>query len=111
MDERRKRNLFSISAASALMVSGLAMARGSAAPSAGAASPEQVGAGAPVERLQERPKPPQVALDACRNRAEGDACSVSFRGNTLAGTCRKLPGGDDGLVCLPEGPPPGAPPR
>lgn len=110
MDQHRKRNLFLVSAASALMVSGLAMATVSEAPSAGTASQAQVSAETQVEPLQERPKPPQVALDACRNRAEGEACSVTFRDKTISGTCRKMPGADDGLVCLPEGFPPAAPP-
>jgi hypothetical protein len=35
---------------------------------------------------------------------------VDFRGKTISGTCRKMPRADDGLVCLPEGHPPGAPP-
>jgi hypothetical protein len=61
-----------------------------------------------AEPEQERPRPPQVALDACRNRSEGDSCSLEFRGQKLTGTCRKLPDGQD-LACLPEGPPPGAP--
>src|SRR6185369_5353788 len=75
MDQHRKRNLSLVSAALGLMVSGLAMATVSAPPSAGASSQEQVSAETQVEPLQERPKPPQVAIDACRNRAEGDTCS------------------------------------
>ena len=108
MIEHRKRNPFWVSAASALMVSGFVTPRASAAPSL--AGREQTRAETLAEPLQARPKPPQVALDACRNRAEGDACSVDFRGKTISGTCRKMPDGDAGLVCFPDGPPPGAPP-
>lgn len=56
--------------------------------------------------LQERPKLPQAALDACSGKAEGDACSVEFRGQAIEGSCRKLPQEDE-LACLPAGPPPG----
>lgn len=61
-----------------------------------------------AEPLQERPRPPQAALDACSGKDEGDECTVEFRGQTLEGTCRQLPEEDD-LVCLPAGPPPGRP--
>ncbi|HTQ08280.1 MAG TPA: hypothetical protein VMI54_30710 [Polyangiaceae bacterium] len=66
---------------------------------------------AAAEPSQDRPKPPQAAFDACRDRSEGDACSVDFGGRTISGTCRKPPEGDADLICMPAGPPPGAPPR
>jgi hypothetical protein len=64
---------------------------------------------AAAEPLQQRPRPPQVAIDACRSQAEGDACSVEFRGQKISGTCRKAPGGEESLICMPEGPPPELP--
>jgi len=63
----------------------------------------------PSEFLQERPRAPQFAVDACRNLSEGAACTIEFQGQTLSGTCKKM--GEEGeLVCLPAGQPPGAPP-
>lgn len=53
-------------------------------------------------RLGKRGKPPQVALDACANAAEGNACSFEGRrGDTLSGSCAIARSGD--LACLPEG--------
>ena len=51
------------------------------------------------------PQPPQEAFEACDNASEGDACSVSFHGDTINGTCREFPDGQ--LICAPEhmGPP------
>jgi len=57
------------------------------------------------------PRPPQEAIDACSNRAEGDACSVTFGDRTIEGTCRRGPNGDGPLACAPKGPPPGPPPE
>jgi hypothetical protein len=54
-------------------------------------------------------KPPQEAFDACKSLTEGAACSVSFRGQTMNGTCRKGPHGESELACVPERPP-GPPP-
>ena len=62
----------------------------------------------PYDALQDRPKPPQFAVDACRNLSEGKACTVEFQGQTLAGTCKRL-GNAEALACLPSGPPPGSP--
>ena len=56
-------------------------------------------------------KPPQAAFDACKSSSEGDACSVSFDGHTMSGTCRKGPNGEAELACVPAhrpGPPPEA---
>jgi hypothetical protein len=64
---------------------------------------------AAAEPLQERPKPPQAAFDACRNRAEGDACTVELGDRKISGTCRKPPEGAQELICFPAGPPPGPP--
>ncbi len=54
-------------------------------------------------------KPPQEAFDACKSLSEGDACSVSFNGHTMNGTCRKGPNGEPELACAPAHPP-GPPP-
>ena len=54
-------------------------------------------------------KPPQQAFDACKSLNEGDACSVTFDGHTMNGTCRKGPNGESDLACAPphpQGPPP-----
>ena len=56
-----------------------------------------------------RGKPPQEAFDACKSHSEGDACSVTFDGHTMNGTCRKGPNGETDLACAPphpQGPPP-----
>jgi hypothetical protein len=55
------------------------------------------------------PKSPQAAFDACKTASEGDACSVSFDGHTMTGTCRKGPSDEAELACVPDhpsGPPP-----
>jgi len=44
---------------------------------------------------------------ACDNRAAGDSCSVTFKGQTIEGTCRSDPRGDGPLACFAKGPPPG----
>ncbi len=54
------------------------------------------------------PTPPQEAFDACASSKEGDACSVSFQGHTIAGTCAAFPGSSK-LACRPNGPPPPPP--
>lgn len=68
-------------------------------------SQDDTGTQAEVTPLQERPKPPQAAFDACRNRAEGEACTVEFGGQEISGTCRRAPGGEQDLVCMPARPP------
>ena len=55
-------------------------------------------------------KPPQEAFDACKSHSEGDACTVTFNGHTLNGTCRKGPNGETDLACVPAHPP-GPPPN
>jgi hypothetical protein len=55
-------------------------------------------------------KPPQEAFDACKSHSEGDACSVTFDGHTMNGTCRKGPNGETDLACVPAHPP-GPPPN
>jgi len=54
-------------------------------------------------------RPPQEAFDACKSLAEGAACSMSFNGRTMTGTCRKGPNGESELACVPARPP-GPPP-
>lgn len=50
---------------------------------------------------EDRPrKPPQEAIDACQDKAEGAAVQISTpRGDTIAGFCREL---GDVLVAVPE---------
>lgn len=55
----------------------------------------------PVSDSGHPPKPPEEAYTACKGHAEGDACSVQFHNESLAGTCRKLPGEEGELVCIP----------
>ncbi|MCO1335570.1 hypothetical protein MO867_14620 [Microbulbifer sp. OS29] len=45
-------------------------------------------------------QPPQEAIDACNNMAEGDACTVETPRGTLEGTCR-MPPQVEQLVCVP----------
>lgn len=59
----------------------------------------------------ERPGPPPEAVDACKGRAEAEACTVTFRERTIEGVCRKEPDGTGALACAPNGPPPGPPPQ
>lgn len=54
-------------------------------------------------------KPPQEAFDACANLRQGDACSITLRDQTIAGTC-EAPPETTALACRPSkppGPPPG----
>jgi hypothetical protein len=56
------------------------------------------------ERRPDRMGPPPEAIEACKNKSEGD--SVSFttpRGDNIKATCKKLNGQ---LAAVPEGPPP-----
>ena len=48
------------------------------------------------------PPPPTEALEACDEKAEGDACIVELPERQLDGTCRATPHDDD-LVCAPSG--------
>jgi hypothetical protein len=51
--------------------------------------------------------PPPEAIDACTDQAENAACEFTGRrGETVEGTCISPPGGDNELVCAPEGGPP-----
>ncbi|HYQ02929.1 MAG TPA: hypothetical protein VER96_29860 [Polyangiaceae bacterium] len=72
------------------------------------ATPNPVPPSRPADARPPR-KPPQEAFDACKSLSEGDACSVSFRGQTMTGTCRKGPNGESELACVPAYPP-GPPP-
>lgn len=65
----------------------------------------------PVDTPPHRPphEPPKEAFEACESLTEGAACSVTFRGQTRSGTCRKGPRGESKLACVPERPP-GPPP-
>ncbi len=52
-------------------------------------------------------KPPQEAFDACANKDEGDAVTVTTpQGSSIKATCRKF---DGQLAAVPEGPPPAPP--
>ncbi len=55
--------------------------------------------------------PPPEAIEACSTLAESAACSVTFHGHTLEGTCHAAPDGKGPLACRPKGPPPGPPPE
>ena len=46
-------------------------------------------------------RPPQEALDACAKLKAGDACSFTFDGRALSGTCRGP--ADKPAACAPEG--------
>lgn len=63
----------------------------------------------PVDAPPPPHEPPREAFDACKSLSEGAACSVSFNGRTMTGTCRKGPRGESELACVPEHPP-GPPP-
>lgn len=64
---------------------------------------------APLALAQEgRPPPhgpPPEALQACAGKSQGAACSVTFRGETLQGTCEAPPDGA-ALACRPANMPP-----
>jgi hypothetical protein len=47
--------------------------------------------------------PPAAAIDACKQKKEGDACTVTFRDQSITGICRTH---DDQLACWPDRPPP-----
>jgi len=55
--------------------------------------------------LAEPPPLPPEAFAACSSKASGDTCSVSFRGQTLEGTCAAHPT-DSKLFCRLHRPPP-----
>ena len=48
-------------------------------------------------------QPPREAFEACNGLSAGEACSVTFDGRTLEGTCRTRPDGNGPLVCAPKG--------
>jgi hypothetical protein len=54
-----------------------------------------------------RREPPPEAIEACAQRAEGDACTVELPDRTVDGTCRARPDGEGPLACMPDRPPPG----
>ena len=84
-------------------------ADGSSSSSAALAASAQTPPSFPADSPPPPHKLPQAAFDACKSLSEGDACSVSFRGQTLTGTCRKGPNGESELACVPAYPP-GPPP-
>lgn len=47
------------------------------------------------------PGPPQEAIDACKDKDQGDACTVNIRGNSIEGTCRESPDDSGSLICFP----------
>ncbi|PRQ09667.1 hypothetical protein [Enhygromyxa salina] len=52
------------------------------------------------------PRPPREAVEACADRASGDACSFEGReGETVNGSCF-TPDADKPLACRPDHPPP-----
>lgn len=48
------------------------------------------------------PGPPREAIDACKNKDQGDACTVNIHGNSIEGTCRESPDDNESLICFPE---------
>lgn len=60
------------------------------------------GSGAPLDRPH--PGPPPEAFTACESKAVGDACSVTFDGNSVAGHCSSPPPGvsDTRISCRPD---------
>jgi hypothetical protein len=63
------------------------------------------GDGGGLKMRPERMAPPPDAIDACKNKSEGD--SVTFttpRGDSIKATCKKFNGQ---LAAVPDGPPPG----
>ncbi|PRQ03674.1 hypothetical protein ENSA5_13670 [Enhygromyxa salina] len=52
------------------------------------------------------PRPPPEAVEACADKASGDACSFAGReGDTVDGSCF-APDADKPLACRPDHPPP-----
>lgn len=49
--------------------------------------------------------PPPEAIEACQDKAKGDACSFDGRRGAVEGTCQ-LPPQSESLACKPEGHPP-----
>jgi spore coat protein H len=45
--------------------------------------------------------PIRAAVEACKGRAAGDSCSVTFSDGTVDGTCGADPHQDGSLICLP----------
>lgn len=50
-------------------------------------------------------QPPPEAFTACESHNNGDACTVSFHGNEITGTCMQFPEGQR-LFCRPTHMPP-----
>jgi len=76
-----------------------------------AALASPVAAADPPPTPGSRRGPPQVAFDACANRAAGAACRVVTPFGELHGTCATVR--ERGLACRPDGQAPGGapPPR
>jgi hypothetical protein len=73
------------------------------------ASPAATRALEPLQAGERRPPgPPPEAVDACKDKSEGNACVVNLHGTTIDGTCRNGPDGNGPLACMPAHPP--APP-
>ena len=64
---------------------------------------------APRDAVADGPPVPPEAYAACQSKKAGDACTVSFRGREMNGTCAEHPS-DGKLACRPAGPP-GPPPE
>ena len=93
------RKLGFASAALALLFGGASWL---AAGVASASGPSVVRSGPPGEN-----EPPAFAYQACADKEEGAACSVSFDGRSIYGSC--VLALDERLFCLPD-PPPARPP-
>lgn len=54
--------------------------------------------------------PPKEIFEACQSLTDGASCTISFQARTIAGECRKGPGGQAQLACAPKDMPPPPPP-
>jgi hypothetical protein len=103
------RNLFRSGSTCLLLAAAWGCSVASAADASVDSNEAQLGA-FPAADPPRQHKPPQVAFDACKDKTEGSACSVTFNEHTIEGTCRKSPEGDSALICFPAHPP-GPPPE
>jgi hypothetical protein len=67
------------------------------------ASTIALGAGQSAAQL---PPLPEEAYTACADKSSGDACTVTFREQTMTGSCVAHPSSKR-LFCMPAGGPPG----
>ena len=56
---------------------------------------------------EQRPQPPQKAIDACQGKLQGNSCQFTGLRGIVTGTCRTI---GNQLACVPQDGPPGSPP-